>query len=78
MAELDEALRVATEVDNLEDMLRTYANLGLCWSMPGICAFVEKLQEGLEKARSFGVLSTRRVGYWPTTRACRCSIWSLG
>ena len=63
LAALREALQIAIEVDNLEDTLRAYGNLGLCLEHAGMVHdAVEILLEGLERARSLGVLSTRQGG----------------
>ncbi|HZN73956.1 MAG TPA: AAA family ATPase [Micromonosporaceae bacterium] len=63
VASLRAALRIATEADHLEDLLRAYANLGVCLEHAGMVTdAVEALQEGLEKARGHGVLHTRQGG----------------
>jgi tetratricopeptide (TPR) repeat protein len=57
------SLRIATEVEHLEDMLRAYGNLGVCLARSGRLAVAVDVQlAGLEKARSLGVLHTRQGG----------------
>ncbi|MEU7524897.1 AAA family ATPase [Saccharothrix sp. NPDC042600] len=63
IADLREALRVATEVDHLEDMLRAYGNLGVCLERAGrVAEAVEVFQRGLDKSRELGLLGARQAG----------------
>ncbi|XVV04478.1 helix-turn-helix transcriptional regulator [Actinosynnema sp. CA-248983] len=63
IADLREALRIATEVDHLEDMLRAYGNLGVCLERAGqVAEAVEVFQQGLEKSRELGLLGARQAG----------------
>lgn len=62
-AALRASLRIATEVDHLEDMLRAYGNLGVCLAHAGrLAAAVEAQLEGLAKARGLGLFHTRQDG----------------
>lgn len=62
-AALRESLRIATESDHLEDMLRAYGNLGVCLDHSGdLTRAVEAMTTGLDKARALGVSHTRQAG----------------
>lgn len=62
-AALRASLRIASEVDHLEDLLRAYGNLGVCLEHSGgMAAAVDAMLEGLDKARALGVLRTRQAG----------------
>ncbi|MFI9814027.1 helix-turn-helix transcriptional regulator [Saccharothrix variisporea] len=63
IADLREALRIATAADHLEDMLRAYGNLGVCLERAGrVAEAVEVFQQGLEKSRELGLLGARQAG----------------
>jgi tetratricopeptide (TPR) repeat protein len=62
-AALRESLRIAAEVDHIEDLLRAYGNLGVCLEHAGrMTDAVQAMLEGRDKARSLGVLRTRQAG----------------